>query len=140
MTTDILEMQLNQVEDAETVCRLISSPLGYNEVTGVSPDSFRLFRKNESYVSVERLSVIPIESIMAGGENIRKWFDEGETFWGVALLSVSRIRKNPRLDVVSKPSPSHPSHAGIKTIKAGCWSPRYYILAWKYYVRPVYYK
>ena len=72
MTTDILEMQLNQVEDSETVCRLISSPLGYNEVTGVSPDSFRLFRKNESYVSVERLSVIPMESIMAGGENIRK--------------------------------------------------------------------
>lgn len=114
MTTDILEMHLKQVEDAETVCRLISSPLGYNEVTGVSPDSFRLFRKNESYISVERLSVIPLESIMAGGDNIRKWFADGESFWGVALLSVSRIRNNPRLDVVPKPSPFHSSHAGIE--------------------------
>lgn len=114
MNIAISEMQLKQVEDAETVCRLISSPLGYNVITGVSPDSFRLFRKNESYISVERLSVIPLESIMAGGDNIRKWFADGESFWGVALLSVSRIRNNPRLDVVPKPSPSHPSHAGIE--------------------------
>lgn len=116
MTTDISEMQLKQVEDAEIVCRLISSPLGYNEVTGVSPDSFRLFRKNESYISVERLSVIPIESIIAGGENIRKWFADGESFWGAALLSVRRIRKNPHLDVVPKASPTHPSHAGIEML------------------------
>ena len=114
MMTDLQEMQQRRVEDAETVCRLISSPLGYNEVTGVSPDSFRLFRKNESYVSVERLSVIPLESILAGGKSIRKWFADGESLWGAALLSVSRIRKNPRLDVVPKASPSHPSHAGIE--------------------------
>lgn len=67
-----------------------------------------------TYISVERLSVIPIESIMAGGENIRKWFADGESYWGAALLSVRRIRKNPRLDVVPKASPSHPSHVGIE--------------------------
>ena len=42
------------VGDDEIVYRLISSPAGYNEMTGVSPDCFKLFRKNESYVSVER--------------------------------------------------------------------------------------
>jgi hypothetical protein len=29
------------VEDDETVYRLISSPAGYNEITGVSPDCFK---------------------------------------------------------------------------------------------------
>jgi hypothetical protein len=102
------------VDDNEQVCRLISSPLGYNEATGVSPDSFRLFRKNESYISVERLLLLPLQSIIAEGDNIKKWFHEGETFWGAAILSVSRIRENAFLDVQPKGTPTHPSHAGIE--------------------------
>ena len=114
MNATISEQLQKYVGDKETVVRLISSPMGYSETTGVSPDCFRLFRKNESYISIERLSITPIEEIMAGGENIRKWFDEGEFFWGAAFLGVAKIRANPRLFVVSKYSPTHQGHAGIE--------------------------
>lgn len=42
------------VSDEEQIFWLISSPNGYNEVTGLSADNFMLFKDNESYVSVER--------------------------------------------------------------------------------------
>jgi hypothetical protein len=67
-----------------------------------------------SNISVERLSILPFETIIAGGDNIKKWFHEGETFWGAAILSVSRIRENAFLDVQPKGTPTHPSHAGIE--------------------------
>ncbi len=113
-TTAFVDDMETYVDNDEQVCRLISTPLGYNEATGVSPDSFRLFRKNESYISVERLSILPLDNIIAGGGNIKKWFHEGETYWGAAILTVSRIRENACLDVIAKGTPSHPSHAGIE--------------------------
>ena len=100
MKTDINVEAKEYVADEEKLCRLISSPLGYNKVTGVSPDSFRLFRKNESYISVERLLLVSIDDMIVVGEH--KWFSEGESFWGVAILTAGNVRKNPKLDVVSK--------------------------------------
>ena len=114
MKTDINVEAKEYVADEEKLCRLISSPLGYNKVTGVSPDSFRLFRKNESYISVERLLLVSFDDMIVVGENIQKWFTEGESFWGAAILTAGNVRKNPKLDVVSKYTKSHPSHAGIE--------------------------
>jgi hypothetical protein len=51
------------VGDDEIVYRLISSPAGYNEITGVSPDCFKLFRKNESYVCKRPIFTSCIASI-----------------------------------------------------------------------------
>lgn len=79
------------VGDDEIVYRLISSPAGYNEITGVSPDCFKLFRKNESYVSVERALYCSLDDALSNGENIKKWFAECESFWGLASLSVKKI-------------------------------------------------
>lgn len=62
------------VSDDETVYRLISSPTGYNEVTGVSPDCFKLFRKNESYVSVERAKYCSLDDALSNGNKIKMWF------------------------------------------------------------------
>jgi hypothetical protein len=102
------------VGDDEIVYRLISSPAGYNEITGVSPDCFKLFRKNESYVSVERARYCSLDDALSNGENIKKWFAESESFWGVASLSVKKIRQHKQLDVISKYTESHPGHAGIQ--------------------------
>ena len=101
------------VSDDETVYRLISSPSGYNEVTGVSPDCFKLFRKNESYVSVERAKYCSLDDAIANGKKIKMWFADGESFWGLASLQVLKIRKHQLLDVISKYTESHPGHAGI---------------------------
>lgn len=102
------------VEDDETVYRLISSPAGYNEITGVSPDCFKLFRKNESYVSVERSKFCSLENALSNGEKIRMWFADGESFWGLASLLVNRIRQHKLLDVISKYTESHPGQVGIQ--------------------------
>ena len=101
------------VSDGETVYRLISSPNGYNELTGVSPDCFKLFRKNESYVSVERAKYCSLDEALANGEKIKMWFADGESFWGLACLQVLKIRQHQLLDVISKYTDSHPGHAGI---------------------------
>ena len=102
------------VSDDETVYRMISSPAGYNEVTGVSPDCFKLFRKNESYVSVERAKYCSIDDALSNGDKIKMWFADGETFWGLASLLVKKIRGHELLDVISKYTESHPGHAGIQ--------------------------
>ena len=102
------------VSDDETVYRLISSPTGYNEVTGVSPDCFKLFRKNESYVFVERAKYCSIDDALSNGDKIKMWFADGETFWGLASLLVKKIREHELLDVISKYTESHPGHAGIQ--------------------------
>lgn len=102
------------VSDDETVYRLISSPTGYNEITGVSPNCFSLFRKNESYVSVERARYCSLDDALSNGENIKKWFAECESFWGLTSLSVKKIRLHKQLDVISKYTDSHPGHAGIQ--------------------------
>ena len=73
------------VGDDEIVYRLISSPAGYNEITGVSPDCFKLFRKNESYVSVERARYCSLDDALSNGENIKKWFAESESFCKVHI-------------------------------------------------------
>lgn len=106
------------VANEETVFRLISSPKGYNEVMGLSADCFVLFRENESYVSVEREDFCSLEEVMSKGGYIKKWFDEGETFWGAALLNVGKIRRHPQLDVISKYTEYHPGHAGIQMFLA----------------------
>ena len=102
------------VGDDEIVYRMISSPAGYNEVTGVSPDCFKLFRKNESYVSVERAKYCSLDDALLNGEKIRMWFAECESFYGLASLSVKKIRLHQQLDVISKYTDSHPGHAGIQ--------------------------
>ena len=101
------------VSDEETVYRLISSPSGYNEVTGVSPDCFKLFRKNESYVSVKRAKYCSLDDAIANGKKIKMWFADGESFWGLASLQVLKIRQHQLLDVISKYTENHPGHAGI---------------------------
>ncbi len=102
------------VGDNETVYRMISSPAGYNEITGVSPDCFKLFRKNESYVSVERAKYCSLDDALSNGEKIKMWFADGESFWGLASLLVQKIRQNKLLEVISKYTESHPGHAGIQ--------------------------
>jgi hypothetical protein len=104
------------VSDEETVYRFISSPSGYNEMMGLSADCFQLFRDNESYVSAERSVYCSLEEAFANGERIRKWFAEGESFWGVAVLSVAKIRRHPQLEVISKYTETHPGHAGIQML------------------------
>jgi len=104
----------NIVRDDEIVYRLISSPEGYNEITGVSPECFRLFRKNESYVSVERAKYCSLDDALSNGGKIKMWFADGETFWGLASLKVGNIRRHELLDVVSKYTEKHPGHAGIQ--------------------------
>lgn len=104
------------VADDETVFRLISSPAGYNELTGVSPDCFKLFRKNENYISVEREKYCSLSDALKNGEIIKKWFAENESFWGAALLKVEKIRKHSLLKVISKYSETHPGHAGIQML------------------------
>lgn len=104
------------VGDEEMVFRLISSPAGYNELTGISPDCFKLFRKNENYISVEREKYCSLCDALKNGENIKKWFAESESFWGAALLKVERIRKHSLLKVISKYSETHPGHAGIQML------------------------
>ena len=106
------------VDDEEIVFRLISSPSGFNELTGVSPDCFKLFRKNENYISVEREKYCPLPDALKNGENIKKWFAENESFWGAALLKVERIRIHSLLKVISKYSETHPGHAGIQMLLA----------------------
>lgn len=113
MSEKRFKSEKNYVDDKEIVYRLISSPLGYNDITGVSPDCFKLFRKNESYVSVERAKFCNVEEALLKGENIKMWFADGETFWGLASLLVRNIRKHELLDVISKYTKDHPGHAGV---------------------------
>ena len=56
------------VSDEEQIFRLISSPNGYNEVTGLSADNFMLFKDNESYVSVERALFCTLDEAFVNGE------------------------------------------------------------------------
>lgn len=102
------------VSDEEQIFWLISSPNGYNEVTGLSADNFMLFKDNESYVSVERALFCTLDEAFVNGERIRNWFTVGESLWGAAILNVGKVRKHPSLDVVSKYTESHPGHAGIQ--------------------------
>ena len=104
------------VSDDEIVYRLISSPAGYNKMTGLSADSFKLCRDNESYISVERAAYCSVEEAFGNGERIKKWFAEGETFWGAALLSVAKVRRHPQLEVISRYTEAHPGHAGIQML------------------------
>jgi hypothetical protein len=119
MSEPQLDTEKFLVGDEETVYRLISSPAGYNEVTGVSPDCFKLFRKNESYVSVERAKYCSLDEALSNGEKIKMWFADGESFWGLASLLVKTIRLHKMLDVISKYTDSHPGHAGIQMLLSG---------------------
>ncbi|MBP3784065.1 MAG: hypothetical protein J6I68_12535 [Butyrivibrio sp.] len=114
MSDQQMDQEKSHVADNEIVYRMISSPLGYNEVTGVSPDCFKLFRKNESYISVERAKYSSLDEALSNGEKIKMWFADGETFWGLASLKVSKIRKHELLEVISKYTDKHPGHAGIQ--------------------------
>lgn len=121
------------VLDEEDVARTIYSPSFFEE-DRLAPSAFELKElKNgpESYVSVTRLSMCE-----ATKENLyHKPREEGDECVGFAQLNVRQIRgisipgNSISIDVLPKPNPNNPAHAGIvislenKRVKAGFINP-----------------
>lgn len=53
MSDQQMDQEKSYVADNEIVYRMISSPLGYNEVTGVSPDCFKLQNIQTSILAMQ---------------------------------------------------------------------------------------
>jgi hypothetical protein len=69
-----------------------------------------LEKLGETKISVDRLSVAPLEEVAKISERVA--VGRGASFYGWAIVAVKRIRENRR-EVIATPLPNNPYHADI---------------------------
>ena len=69
-----------------------------------------LEKLGKTKISADRLSVAPLEEVVKVAERVAVW--RGANFYGWAIVTAKRIRKNRR-EVIATPLPDNPYHADI---------------------------
>lgn len=106
------------ISPEETLCRMIDYPSGVDakDKERVDPRAFRLFRRDEYYISLTRACFASEKEVMAAGANIKKHQMAEDHFYGYVTLPAEiffSLRKNYRLTLDSYYEPSNEGHAGF---------------------------
>lgn len=114
-TSQIVIDKRNTITGEEELLRLLSFPSCFGDNGKLTSVAFTLYRKNESYLSLNRLFYTSYEEAIQKGGEIKLWPAEGDYFCGYAQLNAQSIRNisTTQITLVSKYRDDFKGHAGI---------------------------
>lgn len=107
---------IEEVKDEEKVARILFSPYFFKKNGSLSTAAFNLRNLKsgpEKYVSVERLSLVPMSDFVAFAKTLTP--PSANKLYGYATLKSGDIRSLlPYVDIKKYPTRTHLSHGGIE--------------------------
>lgn len=106
------------IGDEEELLRLLSFPSCFNVDGTITSEAFSLYRKNEDYVSLNRLLYSNYKEAIKLGRQIKLWLTPDDEFCGYAQLNAKEIRaiSKTHISLESKYREDFKGHAGISYI------------------------